>query len=398
MEPRSRATNVILLTLSYAASQGALLLAQSLLLANGNLRLVGQFGVCFTFAVLVQYMLDWGGTIVLARRTASEPTSAHIYYRLLTTFRILLGCVCGAAAIFWLLTTSSDGFTYGYVMGALPALLLSPLNAAGLLDGRGISGMSGVASSFPAAFSALGLVLVLSLDPIGQGVSLGAIFSLAVACSLGLQLRSLRTSVRALLPSLRDMRDSRPIISEASFAIATLVPSYFSFRAQVGLASHFLGVEVTGLFIYAKQIVNAAAQLVQQVRRVEFPSLVTRSKIREPIFAGQRQSLALALSLGIVLSIIGYVAAVRGPSGLRAAGEIVAVFAPLLFVSAIFAALYQRALALGQSRRAAGSAAAAFVASTLLATVLLPRIGLYALAWAELFGLVIGLMLVGRRR
>jgi O-antigen/teichoic acid export membrane protein len=171
------------------------------------------------------------------------------------------------------------------------------------------------------------------------------------------------------------------------------VPSYLSFRAQIALVGGFLGTETAGLFIYSKQIVNAAAQLVQMVRRVEFTNLVAGTNDGSGVFAGQRRSLGLAFLLAAGLISVAQVMKM-GPGDVSRAGQLVTVFAPLIILSAAFAALHQKAFARGRSWLPAIATSASFFASTFVAYLLLPSLGIYALALAELLGALIGIGLI----
>ena len=64
--------NLLLLLAGFGLGQGVLFIVQTGLLATGNAIRLGWFGITYTMGVLAFQVIDWGGLVVLARRTLSS--------------------------------------------------------------------------------------------------------------------------------------------------------------------------------------------------------------------------------------------------------------------------------------------------------------------------------------
>ena len=71
--PMRGRTNALLLIGSFGMGHGSLFLAQTWLLAKGELSFLGLFGASFALITLPPLPADWGGVVLLARPPLSDP-------------------------------------------------------------------------------------------------------------------------------------------------------------------------------------------------------------------------------------------------------------------------------------------------------------------------------------
>jgi len=354
-----RMLNVALLVAGYGFGQGSIFLAQSWLVARGQLELLALFGTHFAFAIFGILVVEAGSLTLLARHAASlehgEETAAVLWRTFWETsvVRVVLAALVIAAALAFAAFGAAHPFSRDYVLWAAPAFLLWAVNAAGFLDGLKLSGISGISGSCPYAASAVALVLARNADPAQAGALLGGALSAGYALTLVLQFAALRLAGwRPLL--LRPTR--RGVVSAARDGLALLaatLPGQVYYRLQLLISSAWLGPAPTALLVYLKQIVSAAAQLISFFRRVEFPALVRRLAADEasPIATiwdvQMRGTLAAGAATGLMI-LTGGALAMYGTGVAGELGGYLAVFALTVGTSAIFLAFSQGLAALGR--------------------------------------------------
>lgn len=392
----TRTHNVALLSGAFAVSQGAVFVVQSWLVAHDQVILVGLFGSLFTFATLALSIIDWGGVVVLARQELSKPSDAvgDVFFWALCTVRAIVALCLGAMAGAAYLLNSTE-FSGNYALAAVPGLLLGSVNLGGLLDGARRSGVSGATASAPALVSAFALIFVPDLPPPMQGLVLGCAFSFGVTLSVGLQalvlghIGRLPAYNRPTLPATVDA------CRQGGLVLLTLLPSYVSYRIQVAIAAWLLGPSDTGLFVYAKQIINGLQQGVAFIRRAEFPSLISSFRVEATLKAMlrfQRAGLVAGLVASVAVAVVGVLMALMLDGHLGAAGTLLACFGPSVITAATYGAINQAYVADGRAGITAAVTNLNLLLLVGLATLLVVSLGPVGFAVAECLVNVVGIV------
>ena len=271
-----------LLIAGLGLGQGTIFIVQTVLVAAGEYGLLATFGTHYSFAILGIILVDAGASTILARevaRSSAEPMSRDDVWQIFwetSAIRLLVALLVGAVAAVYAFGFASDGFSRWYVALALPGLLCWAVNGVGLLDGLRLSGVSGITGSAAYVFTAIGLALAAHKPAETAGAILGGAFSLGYLVTLGAQWTALGR--KGWIPRFR--RPTRAglarSLKDGSALLFQFVPGQINMRVQLVLSSVYLDAEMTALFIYAKQIVTAAMQIIGFVLRVEFPGLVEK--------------------------------------------------------------------------------------------------------------------------
>jgi len=385
-----RKTNFLLLFASFGIGNGSLFLAQSWLLLHGELGLIGLFGTYFAMATLATLLVDWGGLVLLARSTLAtkgdEGLSAAFWD--LTVVRLLVALLVVAGVLFWVLP-SPGGFAEAYLAAAAPAVLVGALNAGGILDGLHRSGATGATTMVPMLLSAAALPFVPDASALHQGYVLGAAYSVGAVLSVGLQHLMVAREGRRLGFSRPTAAGLRRAAFDGGMLSLTLLPGQFLYRGQVAISISLLGAEATGVFVYAKQIVQALSQVPQFARRAEFPYLVGlvqgQARLGEMIRI-QWVSLGLSAGLAVLMIALGLGSTVLDDENLAFAGRILAAFGPASFAIGLFSAMVQVFSASGRLVWPATVLLLVVPAGLLLTIPCVMWIGVYGLAVTE-FGI-----------
>lgn len=382
----SRRANVILLVLAYGTAQGAMLLSQTGLVLFGAWELIGHFGLAFTFATLAYLLVDWGGAVLLARielSDADEDEAAAFFWNL-SLVRIAVASAAVGSLGIWVATAPRD-FTSSYVIAAAPALLLGAVNPAGFLDGLQRSGVTGLTSIAPTLLSALALPAALFLPAAARPYLLGGAFTAGTALSLALQYGSIARAGRALpfhRPTLEGMKIAA---REGALIMVNPLPSWLFARAEVAISMSVLGAAATGMFVYAKQVANAAQQLTYLIRRAELPALMAclgESSIRSALYA-QRISIVAGGAVGLAMTALGLALARIAPLSVAAPMLIVAAFGPVVVVASFYAAINQMYIVQGRTFTAT-LVGCAFIPAFFVAVPAVKVLGVYGLAAIEM--------------
>lgn len=388
----SQILNVGLLIAGLALGQGAIFVVQTLLLAAGKYELLAAFATHYSFAMLGIIVVDAGANITLARAVVQLEAGGRArgeawqIFCDTSTIRLLTALLVGAAAALYVLEFTSDGFSRWYVMCALPGLLLWSGNGVGLLDGQKLSGISGMTGAIAYVTSAVGLLLATHRSHEAAGAILGGAFSIGYFLTLVAQWSALvrkgwypqlQRPTRAGL--LRALKDGIAL----SFQI---VPGQINMRVQLVLSAAYLGAETTALFVYAKQIVTAATQVLQFVLRVEFPGLVERlsgagRQDLVGIIRAQKMTLFSAVLFSTGVTVIAGIVAAVSDAGLHRAAIVIAGFGPTILTVALLQMTWQGLAALG-AYAASAQALAIGAAVGIVANYLL-------VSWLHVFAFVV---------
>ena len=348
--PGSKRANVALLVAGFAVGQGSLFLAQTLLVARGEIAFIGLYGLCFSYLVLTQYIVDLGGLIVLAREEVEQPDrrARMAAYWSLCWARLALALALAGLALA-LSHTLFGPFYQAYILAACPGLILFAFNAGGILDGRRRSGLNGLAAAALYVTTAIALIA-----PVGggtpSGAMLGAAFSLGLAIQVFGQFLFLRAGGWRLREPRFSWRDSRAIAWRGLLYLGSWTPGQLLYRLQLTVAVVYFGPAGGGAVIYAKQVLNAGLQFLVFIRRAEFPGLV--EFMREPrglpgIFAAQKLSHVAALLGAAGAVALGLAPWFLGLEDFVAAGWLLVAFAPVIVASNFYSNFVQVAFAVG---------------------------------------------------
>ncbi|MBP1851498.1 hypothetical protein [Rhizobium halophytocola] len=399
-----RASNVALLVGGYGIGQGSMFIAQTWLLARGELGLLAFFGTSFAFAILAIILVEAGSIIVLARLTVqnldADPGWQAIWrcYWETSVFRASVAVIVVLAGLFYLAVIGADRQTTGFALCFVPAIAIWAFNGAGLIDGLSLSGLSGLTGSLPYVAAAIGLFIVSTTEPQSYGVILGAGLSIGYGLTVVAHfviLWRLGHRPRLVMPSRYGLRRS---FADGLSLISTQAPGQLYFRYQLLLSHWFLGLDGTALFIYGKQIVTAFIQLLTFVRRTEFPGLVARlnggsgDRI-QAIFQEQRLGNYLAFCLFACVACAGAGIYAFGGTTAAPAGFAIAALAPTIFSNTLSLAFNQGLSALGLYPQLVRSTALAMTTGALVSTTLGATLGILGFAIADMLQHVTSLTL-----
>ncbi|MDB5525643.1 MAG: putative permease protein [Rhizobium sp.] len=264
----------------FGIGQGSIFLAQTYLVVTGRTELLAQFGIHFSFAMLGIIAVEAGSLTILSAQIArllvsqgNERDLWRVYWET-TVYRLTVAIVLIAGLVVFHSIVDLPDFSANYLIGMLPALLIWAFNGAGFLDGLQKSGISGITGSIAYVASAIGLVVSLNAIPATAGLLTGGALSIGYALTVFIQFSALGLlgwRPRCERPTSAGIR--KAFIEETSM-LAGLAPGQLYFRAQLAIASIFLGATATAMLVYAKQIVGAASQISGFARRIEFPRMV----------------------------------------------------------------------------------------------------------------------------
>ncbi|MES2194885.1 MAG: oligosaccharide flippase family protein [Pseudomonadota bacterium] len=399
--------NVALLIAGLGLGQGTIFIVQTTLVAAGEYQLLAAFGTHYSFAVLGIILVDAGAGIILARavaRLSAEREPHDEVWRIFceaSAIRLLMAALIGTVAVVYAVAFASDRFSSWYVALALPGLLCWAVNGVGLLDGLKLSGISGITGSAAYMVTALGLALAAHKSTETAGAILGGAFSIGYLTTLIAQWivlgrkgwfpRFHRPTRAGLLRSLRD----------GGALLFQLVPGQINMRVQLVLSAVYLGTETTALFIYVKQIVTAATQIIAFVLRVEFPGLVERLAASRrhsvaSILGAQKMAFYCAVIFTIGATGVAGMAAAVPDFGLHRAAVIMASFAPTILTLSLSLMMTQALAAMGAYAVIARALAISSVAGMLASYMLVSALGVYAFVVGEVIFHLVGFYIVFR--
>lgn len=399
--------NVGLLIAGLALGQGTIFIVQTVLVAAGDYELLAAFGTHYSFAILAIILIDAGASTtlarVVARLSAGSKPNEEVWRIFCETsaIRLLIASLLCIAIVIYAFGFVSDGFSRRYVALALPGLLLWAVNAVGLLDGLRLSGISGITGSAAYIITAIGLALAAHRPAATAGAILGGAFSIGYLVTLAAQWIALGR--RGWLPQFRTMTRAGLVksLKDGSALLFQYVPGQINMRVQLILSTVYLGAETTALFLYAKQIVTAATQIIGFVLRVEFPGLVERLAVPGKhsigsILGAQRMAVYCAVIFAVGVTGVAGIAAAVPNFGLHRAAAIIASFAPTIVTLSLSLMMMQAMAALGAYAVIARAVAICSVIGMLVSYALISTLGAYAFVAGEVSFHSIGFYIVYR--
>lgn|GEM_PF-837887 len=394
-------TNAAWLILSFAIGQGSIFLAQTWLIHRGALDLLAAFATHFSFAILALMIVDFGAPVVVARRISLAGDGevldvARRCYWQASAVRLGVALVLSVAAFIyaWI---GGDGFSRAYIPAAVPALLISAFNAAGVFDGLGLSGISGLTGMLAYIASAIALV-VTGAQSADAGVILGVALSVGYGIAVVAQLVVLwRLGCPMRVVSV-SVADCGAIAREGLSVLLAILPGQLSFRFQIVVCAAVMGQAGVGLFVYGRQIAAAASQVLEFVRRAHFPGMVralqSAGATLRAGFEAQRLATLLAIALTLGLMLAGGACFLLMSDAFAQSGLVVALFSIGVLTGALSQTLAQAAQGLGRFRVVAVAAVLAMLVGFAASAGLGAFLGFVGLAVAEVVTHVVGALVI----
>ena len=397
--------NLGLLIAGMAVGQGAIFGVQTWLLADGRFELLSWFGTHYSFAIFGIILTDGGTSTILARdmaRLSGSQDSSDEFWRSfgeIVVFRLSVVVLLGLAAVVYIVTVATDGFSRSYLLCILPGLLFWAGNATGLLDGLKLSGIGGMTGSLAYVASAGALVLAPNASPEMAGLILGGAFSggyfltvlaqWTILSRLGWAPRIRKATAAGLIPAFKN----------GAAMLFQLVPGQIGWRVQLTLSAVYLGPETTAVLTYVKQIVNAVTMIVMTVVRVDFPGLVQKvSQTEEPSFRtiaeAQKTTLCCAVAFTVGAILVSSLSYIVPQSRFAAAAHALLMFSPTILTTAFSAMMAQGMIALGAYTAVARITAIGAAAGIAASCLLIGPLGLYAILVGELVSHGLGFVLM----
>jgi O-antigen/teichoic acid export membrane protein len=403
----SHLTNIALLIIGLGGGQGVIFAVQTWLVAQGELELLSRFGTHYSFAILAIILTDGGASTILARemaRFSGGESAADEFWRIFSEtvlFRLSIATLIATGALIYGLVITSDGFSRAYVLCALPGLLLWAGNVVGLLDGLGLSGISGITGALAYAASAIALAVVQKASPELAGSILGGAFSggyLLTVLAQWMVLRRYGWPIRIEKVTAAGLTQA---FRNGSAMLFQLLPGQIGVRIQLALSATYLGPETTAVFTYVKQIITAVTMIVNVVLRVEFPGLVqqisrTSSQGFRTDLAAHKTSIGCAVAFAAGAIIVSSLSYMMPPNRFSAAGHALLIFAPTILTISLSMMMMQAMVARGEYVRVAGITAAGAALGIAVSYVFVTIAGLYAFLAGELAFHLLGFVLMYR--
>jgi hypothetical protein len=294
----------------YIFGQGSMFFVQTYLMSLGNVTLIGNIGIGLGILSLLQWISDMG-SIFLLPKYAEEGINNVISYFIA---RIII-----LPIIFILFYISlsfydpslivKDILLWGYVI-----IFINSFSLVGLVDYyeknhlvSKLSGLSWILSS-----CIVFVFIILDVNESIIGTYLGGAYSIGLLIFVCIQWYSLKSIINSFDIKSENFKLNN-VMCKSYDIISYLI--YFMSSQIYGrivpmLIDKYIGVSVSGIYIYARNIINLFSQLVMFTRRVENKSLYTMAvdefSLRKLINM-QKFSLVLGFVLIISVSILKFI-------------------------------------------------------------------------------------------
>jgi hypothetical protein len=362
--------------------QGSFFLVQTWLLAQHKFDVVSQVGVAISVVSFLQWLVDFGGVIVLNTRHqggAVDHLPSVLLFRAIgaLVLVVLLGVIVCVLPV--------EPVQRSVILGGGLGLVAWSSNLSGLTDALGENRVLGWANGLPWLLLSFTLVLRAGSTTPEDGLWYGAAFGAGLILAVAVQhLWMLRRSPGIYRGGLRT-EYAREYWRDAAPYVLSNIPSQLLPRYMLMIVDVVLGGVASAAYVYARTMQNAAFQLLTVVRRIEFTTVVASISSGEmnswrDVLKSQRFSLALSV-LGMVLIWIwcGAMAWHTGQSAPYVAASLVALLVPIWTFSSMHAFAY---LAAGKSRVYA-KGVIFLVMPVAITPLLLPVVGIAAAVIGE---------------
>lgn len=274
-----KALNVGGILTGLALGQGALFVLNTYLVSEGLLALVGQIGLSLGFLSLFLWVIDFGGVYYLTRSVVEGDYRVKWWQVILG--RLFIGVPVSIFSAILLATVFHDSFEAQIVLTAIViAAPIWALNILGLLEGKDLAGLGGLFNNLGTLFAAIYISYILSRGEHFEGVFIGLAFALGVVVTVVAHYTIAYFKLRMISLGSNEWAPRMAFIVPflrfgLGYSVSHLPAQAYS-RIVLLLINQTLGAAVGGVYVYIKTVMNACAQVVNSIRRVEFRELVSK--------------------------------------------------------------------------------------------------------------------------
>jgi hypothetical protein len=364
--------------------QGSALVAQTWLVAHNQLSAVASFGFSVAFLSLAQWTVDWGTLTLLARDVVTGCGLETLYAANRARLIIAIPILC--ALLLVALLYRSDPFASGMLVGGAVSTPFWALNATGFLDGHGKNAINGLIAGFPWIFASAALFTVMFIGHWGfnAGLLVGGGFTLGVAVYIVIQYSLLhKLGFVSRTPVTRD--NVMAYLTQGSLFCLGEFPGQLYGRALLVIVSMTLGQELTGVYVYVRQITSGCAQVIMLLKRIEFPRLTQAAFAPLSMYKlvqKQRMNLSSAIMV-LIIAIAMFSARDRLPLRFTEVAFYSLWFAAVLPVWALSTSFGQVIIAKRRMIAYSVTLIATFAVSVLFIVEFTHVLGLAFIAWCD---------------
>lgn len=268
------------LVFGFLIGQGAMFIAQTLLISKSEVALVGQITIGLGLLTLAQWLADAGGVFLIPRLLGSEE-NAQKRLACFINARFIFVTIIVISVLVYLITKNSWHLYYGLVSFIIPVLLISSFSVIGYLDFYNETKASGTLSGV--SWSLASLPLYYSYFYEGDryiiGMSAGLLFVLGNALFIIIQCVKMKQVSKN--GGIKLMYKDGFCIKKIKYSFYDIIKYNlnYGFSQSYGrlvpiLLNTLLGPVLAGYYIYAKSFANIANQFIAFSRRVEFSNLI----------------------------------------------------------------------------------------------------------------------------
>lgn len=362
--------------------QGSFFLVQTWLLAGQKFEVVSQVGIAISVVSFFQWLVDFGGVIVLNTR---HQAGAADHLASVLVFRGIGATVLLALAAIVLFVFPAEAVQRSIFLASSLGLVAWSSNLSGLTDALGENRVLGWMNALPWLFTSGALVLRNGAITSDDGLWYGAAFSSGLLLAVVVQHAWIFRRFPQIYQGRVRAEHIRSYWREAGPYVLSNVPPQLLPRYMLMVVDAILGGVASAAYVYARTVQNAAFQFLTVFRRIEFTSVVSsiasgKVKSWRDVLHNQRSSLVVSV-LGVVAiwAWCGVMAFRTGQSAPYVAASLVALLLPIWTFSSMHAFAY---LAAGKSRVYA-KAVIFLVMPVAITPILLPVIGVMAAVIGE---------------
>jgi len=286
---------LLLIISGFVLGQGSMFAAQTYLVFLHEMEVISIIGIGVGLLSLLQWASDGGGVFLLSKQYA-EPDFLEKFSSFLIARIIIGGSFC-FLFVLGAITIELNAQIISMLGVGWVVVVLWSLNITGILDRVKKNQIAGPMSGLSWLFSAIAVACFYKNMNLGVIVALAYSFGLLVtvviqwwvAVKAGLILNFERPSFKKVIEQLKLIALYNAAFIAAQ-GYARLIPI---------LVDRLVSAEISGIFIYAKNVANMVSQVILFSRRVEFSGLVdfTQSKKFSLIGVLLRQKYSLVLSI-----------------------------------------------------------------------------------------------------
>jgi hypothetical protein len=253
----------------FGLGQGAMFLAQTWLVAQNLTAVLGEIGVGLAVLSLAQWTGDLGGTLLLSRHAAVEESTAYVRAAVVVRVCLSIPIVVGLALFTWAFVETP--LVRGMIWGGAGSTFFWAFNISGYLDGKGKSALAGPFSNLAWLGASIGLLIAPLASSFAGGMMIGLLYMAGVAATvLGQYILAAKTGIAVSL-GIPSRQEARRFAVDGTLLCLADFPAQLYGRCTIFLVIAFLGSEIAGIYVYIRQGIFAAIQVISFIMRVEFP-------------------------------------------------------------------------------------------------------------------------------